>query len=34
MPAQGLTLIEVAYPDDGEVALRANETRRRRKAAD
>ena len=34
MPAQGLTLIEVAYPDDGEVALRANETRRRRRAAD
>lgn len=30
MPAHGLTLEEVVYPDDAELAARASETRRRR----
>ena len=33
-PAHGLTLEEVAYPPDEELAARAEETRRRRQAAD
>jgi tRNA pseudouridine38-40 synthase len=34
MPAKGLTLIEVGYPPDGELAARANQTRARREALD
>jgi hypothetical protein len=30
MPARGLTLEEITYPGDGEVADRAREARRRR----
>jgi tRNA pseudouridine38-40 synthase len=33
LPAKGLTLIEVGYPDDAEVGLRAEQTRARRDAA-
>jgi tRNA pseudouridine38-40 synthase len=33
LPAKGLTLIEVGYPDDAEVGLRAELTRARRDAA-
>ncbi len=30
MPAKGLTLVEVGYPDDAELAARAEQTRQRR----
>ena len=30
MPAKGLTLIEVGYPPDAELAARAEQTRARR----
>ena len=33
LPAKGLALIEVGYPDDAEVGLRAEQTRARRDAA-
>ena len=33
MPAKGLTLIEVGYPDDAGMAARAEQTRARRDAA-
>jgi tRNA pseudouridine38-40 synthase len=32
-PAHGLTLVEVGYPPDGELAARAATTRRRREPA-
>jgi tRNA pseudouridine38-40 synthase len=32
-PAHGLTLVEVGYPPDGELAARAAATRRRREPA-
>jgi tRNA pseudouridine38-40 synthase len=34
MPAAGLTLIEVGYPDDTALAARAEQTRARRDAFD
>src|SRR5690606_26963151 len=34
MPAKGLTLLEVGYPPDAELASRAQQTRARRDSAD
>jgi tRNA pseudouridine38-40 synthase len=33
MPARGLTLMQVGYPDDSELAARADQTRARRSLA-
>jgi len=32
LPAKGLTLMEVGYPDDAQLAARAEQTRARRDA--
>jgi tRNA pseudouridine38-40 synthase len=33
MPAKGLTLVEVGYPDDAQLGARATQTRARRDAS-